>query len=179
MMPSLLIIHVQSLERATAADKAAKLERCKLGGTTDIKPKTREDPDTRAKFEDAGLDPVTASKWQLGAATDIKPKTREDPDMRAKFEDAGLDPARASKWQLGGTLGGTLGGIHRSNSSQSQPKTHGKCGSKDECFEGILDKKNFAKAADARAHGYCIAKGCNSKKTGITPWRLIKTNGTL
>jgi hypothetical protein len=36
--------------------------------------------------------------------------------------------------------------------------------------------KNLANAADSRAHGYCIVKGFKSKKTGITPWRLTKTN---
>jgi hypothetical protein len=93
-----------------AADKAAKLERCTLGGATDIKPKTREGLDTRAKFEDAGLNPETASKWQLagtlggtlGGATEIKPKTRKDPATRAKFIDNGLDPDTGSKQAFGG-----------------------------------------------------------------------------
>jgi hypothetical protein len=64
MMPSLLIVHGQALERAMTEDKAAKLERCTLGGATDIKPETREDPDTRAKFIAVNLDPDTDSKCQ-------------------------------------------------------------------------------------------------------------------
>jgi hypothetical protein len=97
------------------------MERCKLGGATDIKPTTRKDPATRAKFEDAGLDPDTDSKWQLGGklggGTDMSAKHRALPDTRLKLEDAGLNHETASKWQLGGKLGG-------------EPKTHGEKG----CF---------------------------------------------
>jgi hypothetical protein len=106
MMPSLLIVHAQSLERAKAADKAASLERCKLGGKlggpTDMSAKHRALRDTQQKLKDADLNPETASKWQLGGATDIKPKTRKDLATRAKLEDAGLNPETASKSQLGG-----------------------------------------------------------------------------
>ena len=158
MMPSLLIVHVQSLERAEAADKAARLERCKLGGATDIKPKTRKDPATRAKFIDAGLNPATASKWQLGGPLG---------------------------GPLGGAIAGEMCGgvpksdIHKSNNSQSQPTTHGEKGCNDVHFDSIRDKKGFANAADARAGRYCMAKGVTSKKTGITPWRLTRTSGNV
>jgi hypothetical protein len=64
------------LERAAAADKAAKLERCKLGGkngstlgTTDMSAKHRALPETQQKLKDAGLDPATASKHALGGKT--------------------------------------------------------------------------------------------------------------
>ena len=69
MMPSLLIVHVQSLERAEAADKAARLVRCKLGGATDMKPKHRALPETQQKLKGVGLDPATASTQALGGAT--------------------------------------------------------------------------------------------------------------
>jgi hypothetical protein len=162
MMPSLLIVHVQSLERAEAADKAAKLERCKLGGkiggAADIKPQTREDPAMRAKFEDVGLDPDTDSKHALGGkiggkhggATDIKPQTREDLATRAKFEDVGLDPDTDSKHALGGKL-----------------SIHPHKGCNDEHFHSIHDQKNFANAAEARAGGWRVVKGHKSKTTGI------------
>ena len=148
MMPSLLIVHVQSLERAEAADKAAKLERCKLGGATDIKPQTRKDPATRAKFIDNGLNPATASKWQLGGT---------------------LSGAISGK-MCGGV---PKSDIHKSNNSQSQPTTHGKKGCNDVHFDSIRDKKDFANAADARAGGWRIVKGFKSNKTGIQSWRLI------
>jgi hypothetical protein len=61
MMPSLLVVHVQALERATAADKAARLERCTLGGVTDMSAEHHASTVTQQKFEDAGLDPATAS----------------------------------------------------------------------------------------------------------------------
>jgi hypothetical protein len=141
MMPSLLIVHVQSLERAVAADKAAKMERCKLGGATDIKPTMCEDPATCAKFEDAGLDPDTDSKQALG-----------------------------------GKNGGGVpkSDIHKSNNSQSQPKTQGEKGCNDVHFHSIRDKKGCANAADARADGWRIVKGFKSNKTGIQSWRLIQ-----
>jgi hypothetical protein len=60
--------------------------------------------------------------------------------------------------------------------SQSQPTTHGKKCSNDKHFDSIRDKKGFANAADARANGHYIVKGEKSKKTGIQPWRLVKTN---
>ena len=104
MMPSLLIVHVQSLERAEAADKAARLERCKLGGATDIKPQTRKDPATRAKFEDVGLDPETDSKWQLGGTLSIKPdKGCNDvhfDSIRDKKDFANAADARAGGWRV-------------------------------------------------------------------------------
>ena len=103
MMPSRLIVQVQALERETSADKAAKLERCKLGGATDIKPETRKDLATRAKFEDVGLNPASASKWQLGGklggggGTDMSAEHRALPDTQQKFEDvASTRPPRPS-----------------------------------------------------------------------------------
>ena len=55
MMPSLLIVHVQSLERAEAADKAARLERCKLGAAIDMSAEHRASTVTQQNFKDAGL----------------------------------------------------------------------------------------------------------------------------
>jgi hypothetical protein len=63
------------------------------------------------------------------------------PETQQKLKRAGLNPATASKHALGGTLGGAIGGkmcggvpksdIHKSNNSQSQPKTHGEKGCND------------------------------------------------
>jgi hypothetical protein len=110
MMPSLLIVHVQSLERAVAVDKAARLERCKLGGVTDMSAEHRALPATQQMFEDVGLDPETATKWQLagklGGVTDMSAEHRALPATQQMFKDVGLDPETATKWQLAGTLGG-------------------------------------------------------------------------
>ena len=90
MMPSLLIVHVQSLERAVAADKAHRA----LCGATDMSVEHRALPDTQQKFEDVGLNHETASKWQLGGklggGTDMSAKHRALPDTRLKLEDAGI-----------------------------------------------------------------------------------------
>ena len=76
----------------------------------DIKPTTRKDPATRAKFEDAGLDPDTASKWQLagtlGGAPDMSAEHRALPETHQKLKRAGLNPATASKHALGGRMSG-------------------------------------------------------------------------
>jgi hypothetical protein len=110
MMPSLLIVYVQSLERAEAADKAAKLERCKLGGATDMSAKHRALPGTQQKLEDAGLDPDTASKWKLGGKIggpiDMSAKHRALLATQQKLKDAGLKPDSASKQALGGKIFG-------------------------------------------------------------------------
>jgi hypothetical protein len=167
MMPSLLIVYVQSLERAEAADKAAKLERCKLGGTNSQA--------KHAANAAAGHVTLFGGNRSLGGATDIKPQTRKDLATRAKFEDVGLNPATASKWQLAGKMccGVPKSDIHKSNNSQSQPTTHGQRGCNDVHFDSIRDKKDFANAADARAGGWRIVTGHKSKTTDIQSWKLI------
>jgi hypothetical protein len=91
----------------------------------------------------------------LGGATDMSAEHRARPETQQKFKDAGLDPDKASKAALGGKMG--------SKPTKGCNNIH---------FDSIRDKKDFANAADAVAHGWRIGRGVKSKKTGIQPWTL-------
>jgi hypothetical protein len=101
-----LIVHVQALERATTADKAARLERCSLGGTNSQVTHAANAAAGHATLFVGNLHKLTfddnSRGGKKGGGVDMSAEHRASTVTQQKFKDAGLDPATASKHALAG-----------------------------------------------------------------------------